>query len=201
MLGFGNRTAYCVVRTAMFRFARMWASEPPQSGVTANVVGPGPTESKMFRQNTPAGGEAERTFLSEFSADGVRAEAAPAGDADVAAFLASFASAWRKGEPYPTRRKQPKAKPRCSCGVDWLPTCVNAWPLTERCLIAKPSVPANLLMDRLAAMFPEAYGSQTRLRTCGPGAKHGVPGARMKWSRATCANPPIRQLKCELLKT
>ncbi|SOF01879.1 hypothetical protein SAMN05446635_9997 [Burkholderia sp. OK233] len=34
--------------------------------------------------------------LSEFTADGVRAEAAPAGEADVTVFLASFASAWGK---------------------------------------------------------------------------------------------------------
>jgi hypothetical protein len=100
--------------------------------------------------------------LSEFMADDVRAEAAPVGEADLADFLASFASAWRKGEAYPTHRKQLNEKPCCSCGVG---PFANAWPLTEGFLIAKPSVPANLLMDRLRAMFPEAYGSQTRLRT------------------------------------
>ena len=31
--------------------------------------------------------------------------------------------------------------------------------------IAESSVPANVLMDRLAAMFPEAYASQAQLRT------------------------------------
>jgi hypothetical protein len=42
---------------------------------------------------------------------------------------------------------------------------VDAWPLIERWLVAEPSVPANVLMDRLAAMFPEAYASQEKLRT------------------------------------
>jgi len=41
----------------------------------------------------------------------------------------------------------------------------DAWPLIEGWLIAEPSVPANVLMDRLAAMFPEAYASQAKLRT------------------------------------
>jgi len=41
----------------------------------------------------------------------------------------------------------------------------DAWPLIEGWLIAEPSVPANVLMDRLAAMFPEAYASQAQLRT------------------------------------
>jgi hypothetical protein len=41
----------------------------------------------------------------------------------------------------------------------------DAWPLIEGRLIAEPSVPGNVLMDRLAAMFPEAYASQAKLRT------------------------------------
>ena len=41
----------------------------------------------------------------------------------------------------------------------------DAWPLIEGWLIAEPSVPANVLMDRLAAMFPEAYASHEKLRT------------------------------------
>lgn len=41
----------------------------------------------------------------------------------------------------------------------------DAWPLIEGWLIAEPSVPANVLMDRLASMFPEAYASKAQLRT------------------------------------
>jgi len=48
--------------------------------------------------------------LSDFAAHGVRAEAAPAAESDVAVFLASLSSAWKEGEARPTHRKQPKAK-------------------------------------------------------------------------------------------
>ncbi|MFM0418828.1 SDR family oxidoreductase [Paraburkholderia aromaticivorans] len=69
VLSFANRTAYCVAKTAIIRIPRMWASEPPQGGVTANAVGPRPTETERFRQNTPAGDEAERNFLSHVLMD------------------------------------------------------------------------------------------------------------------------------------
>jgi hypothetical protein len=100
--------------------------------------------------------------LSELAAHGVRAEAAPAGESDVAVFLASLSSAWKEGEARPTRRKQPKAKHWWRSRVD---PFADAWPLIEGWLNAEPSVPANVLMDRLAAMFPEAYASQAQLRT------------------------------------
>lgn len=100
--------------------------------------------------------------LSDFAAHGVRAEAAPAGESDVAVFLASLSSAWKEGEARPTHRKQPKAKHWWRSRVD---PFADAWPLIEGWLIAEPSVPANVLMDRLAAMFPEAYASQAQIRT------------------------------------
>ncbi|MFM0515614.1 transposase, partial [Paraburkholderia sp. RL17-373-BIF-A] len=100
--------------------------------------------------------------LSDFAAHGVRAEAAPAGESDVAVFLASLSSAWKEGEARPTHRKQPKAKHWWRSRVD---PFADAWPLIEGWLIAEPSVPANVLMDRLTAMFPEAYASQAQLRT------------------------------------
>lgn len=40
----------------------------------------------------------------------------------------------------------------------------DAWPLMEGWLIGEPSVPANVLMDCLAAMLPEGYTSQVQLR-------------------------------------
>jgi hypothetical protein len=100
--------------------------------------------------------------LSEFAAHGVCAEAAPAGESDVAVFLASLSSAWKEGEARPTHRKQPKAKHWWRSRVD---PFADAWPLIEGWLIAEPSVSANVLMDRLATMFPEAYASQAQLRT------------------------------------
>ncbi|SFU25868.1 integrase catalytic domain-containing protein [Paraburkholderia aspalathi] len=100
--------------------------------------------------------------LSDFAAHGVRGEAAPAGESDVAVFLASLSSAWKEGEARPTHRKQPKAKHWWRSRVD---PFADAWPLIEGWLIAEPSVPANVLMDQLAAMFPEAYASQAQLPT------------------------------------
>jgi hypothetical protein len=105
---------------------------------------------------------AAQQTLSDFAAHGVRAEASPAGESDVAVFLASLSSAWKEGEARPTHRKQPKEKHWWRSRVD---PFADAWPLIEGWLIAEPSVPANVLMDRLTAMFPEAYASQAQLRT------------------------------------
>ena len=62
----------------------------------------------------------------------------------------------------PTHRKKSKA-PRC-----WR-TRVNpfaaAWPVIESWLAAEPSASAVELMNRLAAMTPEVYGSKAQLRT------------------------------------
>jgi hypothetical protein len=101
--------------------------------------------------------------LSDIAAHGVRtAEATPAGASDVAVFLASLSSAWKDGEARPTHRKRPTA-------THWWRTredpFADAWPVIEGWLIAEPSVSANALMDRLAAMVPDAYASKTQLRT------------------------------------
>ena len=62
----------------------------------------------------------------------------------------------------PTHREKSKA-PR------WWRTRVNpfaeAWPVIEGWLDAEHSASANELMDRLAAMIPEVYGSKAQLRT------------------------------------
>jgi hypothetical protein len=42
---------------------------------------------------------------------------------------------------------------------------VDAWSTIEGWLVAEPSVSANVLMDRLAAMVPDLYASNTQLRT------------------------------------
>jgi hypothetical protein len=77
-------------------------------------------------------------------------------------FLSSLSTAWKEGEVRPTHRKKSKA-PR------WWRTRVNpfadAWPVIEGWLTAEPSASANELMDRLAAMTPEVYGSKAQLRT------------------------------------
>jgi len=45
-------------------FTRTWGLELAQSGITVNAVAPGPTETELFRKNTPAGSDAEQRFLS-----------------------------------------------------------------------------------------------------------------------------------------
>ncbi|WP_244212258.1 hypothetical protein [Paraburkholderia hospita] len=100
--------------------------------------------------------------LSELAAHGVRAEAASAGESDVAVFLASLSSAWKEGEARPTHRMQPKAKHWWKTRVD---PFADVWPVIEGWLIAEPTVAVNKLMERLATMVPDAYASKTQLRT------------------------------------
>jgi len=80
----------------------------------------------------------------------------------IAEFLSSLSTAWKEGEVRPTHRKKSNA-PR------WWRTRVSpfaeAWPVIEGWLDADPSASANELMDRLAAMTPEVYGSKAQLRT------------------------------------
>jgi 3-oxoacyl-[acyl-carrier protein] reductase len=64
ILGVADRTAYAGAKSAIVSFTRTWALELAQHGITVNAVAPGPTETEMFRENTPVGSEAERRFLS-----------------------------------------------------------------------------------------------------------------------------------------
>lgn len=64
VLGVTDRTAYAAAKAAMISFTRTWALELAPTGITVNAVAPGPTETELFRANTPAGSDAERRFLS-----------------------------------------------------------------------------------------------------------------------------------------
>jgi NAD(P)-dependent dehydrogenase (short-subunit alcohol dehydrogenase family) len=64
VLGVTDRTAYAAAKAAMISFTRTWALELATTGITVNAVAPGPTETELFRQNTPAGSDAEQRFLS-----------------------------------------------------------------------------------------------------------------------------------------
>ena len=105
---------------------------------------------------------AAQQTLSELAAHGANAEAVPKATSDVAAFLASLSSAWKDGEARPTHRKQANA-------THWWRTrpdpFAHAWPVVEGWLIAEPSISAKELMNRLAAMVPDAYASKAQLRT------------------------------------
>jgi 3-oxoacyl-[acyl-carrier protein] reductase len=64
VLGMANRSTYAAAKAAMISFTRTWALELARTGITVNAIAPGPTETEMFRRNTPVGSDAERNFLS-----------------------------------------------------------------------------------------------------------------------------------------
>jgi len=64
VLGAVHRTSYAAAKAALTSFARTWALELADTGITANVVAPGPTETELFRQHNPPGSDGERRYLS-----------------------------------------------------------------------------------------------------------------------------------------
>lgn len=64
VLGMTQRTAYAAAKAALVSFSRSWALELAQTGITVNAVSPGPTETELFRANSPAGSEGEKRYLS-----------------------------------------------------------------------------------------------------------------------------------------
>ena len=64
VLGVPQRTAYAAAKTALISFTRSWALELAESGITVNAVAPGPTETELFRANSPPGSDGERRYLS-----------------------------------------------------------------------------------------------------------------------------------------
>lgn len=67
-LGRPRRTSYSAAKAGIVGMTRTWALELAMSGITANVVSPGPTETEMFRRNNLEGPDAEanrRYFLAD----------------------------------------------------------------------------------------------------------------------------------------
>jgi 3-oxoacyl-[acyl-carrier protein] reductase len=59
-LGLQTRTVYSATKAGMVGMARTWALELAPSGITVNVVAPGPiADTEMFREVIPAGSERE----------------------------------------------------------------------------------------------------------------------------------------------
>ena len=100
--------------------------------------------------------------LSDIAAHGPAPQPAAPAPSDIEVFVASLSSAWKEGEVRPTHRERANATHWWRTRVD---PFAQAWPVVEGWLIAEPSVGANVLMDRLAAMIPKAYASKAQLRT------------------------------------
>ena len=64
VLGIPQRIAYSAAKAALTSFTRSWGLELAATGITVNAVAPGPTETELFRINSPAGSEGERRYLS-----------------------------------------------------------------------------------------------------------------------------------------
>lgn len=53
MLGKAGRTAYAASKAGMLAMTRVWALELGASGITANMVAPGPINTALFAQHNP----------------------------------------------------------------------------------------------------------------------------------------------------
>lgn len=100
--------------------------------------------------------------LSDIAALDVGADVMTARPSELSDFVSSLATAWKDGEARPTHRKRPTAKRWWRTRVD---PFADAWPVIEGWPIAEPSVTANVLMNRLATMIPDAYATKAKLRT------------------------------------
>jgi 3-oxoacyl-[acyl-carrier protein] reductase len=95
VLGAPERTAYAAAKAALISFARSWALELAETGITVNAVAPGPTETELFRQNNPPGSIGEARYLSAVP---MRRFGTPAEVAAAIAFLLSNEAAFITGQ-------------------------------------------------------------------------------------------------------
>lgn len=95
VLGAPERTAYAAAKAALVSFARGWALELAETGITVNAVAPGPTETELFRQNNPPGSAGEARYLSAIP---MRRFGAPAEIAAAISFLLSQEASFITGQ-------------------------------------------------------------------------------------------------------
>ena|SRR6266849_6787966 len=63
--GLPFRSSYAAAKSALESLTRTMAVELAPDGISASVVAPGPTETELFRQNNPKGGEGEKRYLAK----------------------------------------------------------------------------------------------------------------------------------------
>ena len=63
-VGLPFRTSYSAAKAGLNSMTRTWAKELATTGITVNGVAPGPTETELFRENSPVGSESEQRFLN-----------------------------------------------------------------------------------------------------------------------------------------
>lgn len=63
-LGLQQRTAYSATKAGMIGMARTWALELAPSGITVNVVAPGPIQTDMYHAVIEAGSEREQALAA-----------------------------------------------------------------------------------------------------------------------------------------
>jgi len=63
--GLPFRSSYAAAKSALESLTRSLAVELAPDGITANAVAPGPTETELFRENNPKGGEGEKRYLAK----------------------------------------------------------------------------------------------------------------------------------------
>ncbi|MFC3110960.1 transposase family protein [Undibacterium arcticum] len=100
--------------------------------------------------------------LAELTKEPSDEPASAPGKADVATFLHSLSTAWKDGEVRPTHRKQPGATRWWKTRAD---PFEHAWSIVEQWLMTEPTVSAKELLERLAAVLPDAYAGTSQLRT------------------------------------
>lgn len=63
VVGLPLRTSYAAAKAGLISMTRTWVSELATTGITVNAIAPGPTETELFRANSPVGSASEQRFL------------------------------------------------------------------------------------------------------------------------------------------